>query len=86
MKIYDVFISYRRSDGLKDAEALYRYLIEKGLRVFFDKYEMIDGHYFTTQIKNNLLMAPNYIFLATPKALAFREGEDWVRTEIEIAI
>ncbi len=86
MKLYDVFISYRRSDGLKEAEALYRYLTDKGLRVFFDKYEMIDGYYFTTQIKNNLLMAPNYVFLATPKALAFYEGEDWVRTEIEIAI
>lgn len=86
MKLYDVFISYRRSDGLKEAEALYRYLTDKGLRVFFDKYEMIDGHYFTTQIENNLLMAPNYVFLATPKALVFREGEDWVRTEIKIAI
>lgn len=86
MKLYDVFISYRRSDGLKEAEALYRYLTNKGLRVFLDKYEMIDGHYFTTQIKNNLLMAPNYVFLATPKALTFVKGEDWVHTEIEIAI
>lgn len=86
MKIYDVFISYRRSDGLIIAEALYKYLTSKGLRVFFDKHEMIDGHYFTTQIENNLRIAPNYILIATDDVFNFREKEDWVRKEIEIAI
>lgn len=86
MKIYDTFISYRRSDGLPFAEALYNYLTSKGLRVFFDKHEMIDGHYFTSQIENNLIMAPNYILIVTDDVFKFREGEDWVRKEIEIAI
>lgn len=86
MNIYDVFISYRRSDGLTIAEALYKYLISKGLRVFFDKHEMIDGHYFTTQIESNLKIVPNYILVATDDVFKFREKEDWVRKEIEVAI
>lgn len=86
MKIYDVFISYRRSDGLPFAEALYDYLTSKGLRVFFDKNEMIDGHYFTTQIEKNLIIAPNYILIATDDVFKFRNGEDWVKREIEVAI
>lgn len=86
MRIYDVFISYRRSDGLTIAEALYKYLTSKGIRVFFDKHEMIDGHYFTTQIETNLKIAPNYILVATNDVFKFREKEDWVRKEIEVAI
>ena len=86
MKIYDVFISYRRSDGLIIAETLYKYLTSKGLRVFFDKHEMIDGHYFTTQIETNLKIAPNYILVATDDVFKFRKKEDWVRKEIEVAI
>jgi len=86
MKIYDVFISYRRSDGLTKAEALYRYLTEKGLRVFFDKCEMLDGHYFTTQIEKQLRAVPNYVLVATDDVFRFRQGEDWVRTEMQIAL
>lgn len=86
MKIYDVFISYRRSDGLAKAEALYRYLTEKGLRVFFDKHEMVDGHYFTEQIEEQLRTVPNYVLVATDDVFRFRQGEDWVRTEMQIAL
>lgn len=86
MNICDVFISYRRSDGLRIAEALYKYLTNKGLRVFLDTHEMIDGHYFTTQIESNLKIAPNYILVATEDVFKFRDGEDWVQKEIEVAI
>lgn len=86
MRIFDVFISYRRTDGLIIAEALYKYLTSKGLRVFFDKHEMIDGHYFTTQIETNLKIAPNYILVATGDVFKFREKEDWLRKELEVAI
>ncbi len=86
MKIYDVFISYRRIGGFAIAEALYKYLTSKGLRVFFDKHEMIDGHYFTTQIETNLKIAPNYILVATDDVFKFRKKEDWVCKEIEVAI
>ena len=86
MKIYDVFISYRRSDGQTKAEALYRYLTEKGLRVFLDKHEMVDGHYFTAQIEKQLRTLPNYVLVATDDVFRFRQGEDWVRTEMQIAL
>ena len=86
MKIYDVFISYRRSDGQTKAEALYRYLTEKGLRVFLDKHEMVDGRYFTAQIEKQLRTVPNYVLVATDDVFRFRQGEDWVRTEMQIAL
>ena len=77
-----MFLSYRRDDGDKITEAIYDYLTEKGLRVFFDKEKMIDGKYFTEQIKDNVTAAPCYLFVGTPKAFQFRNGEDWVREEI----
>lgn len=43
MKIYAVFTSYRQSDSLTIAEALYKYLTSKGLRVFLDRHKMIDS-------------------------------------------
>lgn len=86
MEIYDVFISYRRSDGEMLANQIHDYLKERGLRVFLDKQSMKDGHYFTDQIERNLRGAPNYILVATKDVFDFREGEDWVRNEIEIAL
>lgn len=86
MKLYDVFLSYRRSDGLEIAEALYRYLTSRGLRVFFDLCEMVDGDYFTTQIEKHLRSAPNYVLIASQDVFSFRQGEDWVHREIEIAL
>lgn len=86
MKIYDVFLSYRRSDGFNLAYEIYKYLTASGLRVFFDKEKMEDGHYFTTQIVKYLQQSPNYILVATPDVFKFREGEDWVREEIELAL
>ena len=85
-RFYDVFLSYRRDDGDKITEAIYDYLTEKGLRVFFDKEKMIDGKYFTEQIKDNVTAAPCYLFIGTPKAFQFRSGEDWVREEIKLAM
>lgn len=86
MKIYDVFISYRRSDGYEIAENIYEYLTKKGLRVFWDKHEMIDGHYFDTQIKINLCRTPNVVLIATNDVFSFQPDEDWVRAEIGIAV
>lgn len=86
MKIYDVFISYRRSDGYEIAENIYEYLTKKGLRVFWDKHEMIDGHYFDTQIKINLCRTPNVVLIATNDVFSFQPDEDWVRVEIGIAV
>lgn len=86
MEIYDVFISYRRSDGETLAVQVQKFLSDKGLRVFFDKRDMKDGGYFTTQIESNLRKAPHYILIASQDALKIRDGEDWVRKEIAIAL
>ncbi len=86
MEIYDVFISYRRSDGEEYAKELYKELTNKGLRVFFDSKKMEHGKDFPSQLKCNVKNTPNYILIATPDVFKFRDGEDWVRTEIEIAL
>lgn len=88
MAVYDVFLSYRRSDGSDLAKDLYQKLQRAGLRVFFDQSEMVDGHYFNTQISAALKQAPNYILVATPEVFPFRDEaqeSDWVKKEIELA-
>ena len=47
---FDVFISYRRSDGTELAKAVRDYLTSRGLRVFLDTRELIDGQFFDTQL------------------------------------
>ena len=88
MAVYDVFLSYRRSDGSDLAKDLYQKLQRAGLRVFFDQSEMVDGHYFNTQISAALKQAPNYLLVATPEVFPFRDEaqeSDWVKKEIELA-
>lgn len=88
MTIYDVFISYRRSDGMAIAEALNDYLTSKGLRVFFDKSEIKDGEDFKARIQSSLIQAPNYLLVATTEAFKFYDKSvksDWVKREMEIA-
>lgn len=96
MGIYDVFISYRRGEsengGTAIAESLYRYLTEKGLRVFFDVEKMKDGHYFWPQIEEGIKVAPNYVLIGTTEAFRFRdvdeenEQRDYVKEEITLAL
>lgn len=103
MKIYDVFISYRRTNedvtkrkegygGSEIAEALYRYLTAKGLRVFYDKIEMPGGHYFWDSIADAIKVAPHYILVGSTDAFIYRDvdeenGErDYVKDEIELAV
>ena len=86
MTLFDVFLSYRRSDGYKLAELLYRFLTAKGLRVFWDKEEM-DAGYFDDQIHDRIVEAPHYLFLGTPDAFAFRRDSfDYVEAEMRLAI
>ena len=96
MGIYDVFISYRRGEGENSgtaiAQALYRYLTERGLRVFFDVEKMKDGHYFWPQIEEGIKVAPNYVLIGTTEAFRFREVDeeneqkDYVKEEITLAL
>lgn len=86
MEIYDVFISYRRSDGQAIAESLYKYLVQKGLRVFYDKEKLEIGAMFPEQLKNGIRVASTYVLIATKDVFNFRTKEDWVREEMECAL
>lgn len=86
MPIYDVFISYRRSDGAELAAVVANALRAKGLSVFFDTEEIKSGEDFTLRIENALRQAPNYLLIATPDVFKFRTDEkDWVLEEMKIA-
>lgn len=86
MTMYDVFISYRRSDGSALAESLAKYLRSKGLRVFFDRNEIKDSQDFKDRIETSLRQAPNYLLIASTAAFQFyTDQEDWVKREMEIA-
>ena len=88
-QVYDVFISYRRNDGFVIANKIYSYLTSKGLRVFWDKEEMVNGHYFTSQIQQNVITTPNFLFIGTNDALDFRtettDNPDYVAEEVRLA-
>lgn len=86
MKVYDVFISYRREDGKNAASQLHEFLIKMGIKVFFDTESIVDGHRWTTQIRDKLIAATHYILVGTKSAFEFRAGEDWVREEIKLAL
>ena len=84
---FDVFISYRRSDGSRIAERLFEFLTAKGLKVFLDREKMIKGQYFDAQIREHVIASPNYIFVGTPDAFKFRTNDfDYVAEEIRLAI
>ena len=86
-QMFDVFISYRRSNGGTElANVVRNYLTSRGLRVFLDTRELIDGQYFDTQLRERLIETPNYVLIATPEAFQFRKGEDWVLEEIKLAV
>lgn len=85
-KVYDVFISYRSQDGEELANRLNDYLTGKDIRVYLDKIEMEPGKPFPEQLRNALAAAPHYVLIGSANALTFREGEDWVRTELSIAL
>ena len=86
-QMFDVFISYRRSNGGTElANVVRNYLTSRGLRVFLDTRELIDGQYFDTQLRERLIETPNYVLIATPEAFQFRKGEDWVREEMKLAV
>lgn len=86
MELFDVFISYRRGVGTQIAEALYTYLTERGLRVFRDQEKLENGDMFPPQLERNLRIAPNFVLIGTEDAFRFRQGKDWVRTEIKLAL
>lgn len=87
MKHRDIFISYRRSDGLYPAYLLYDCLMDCHYSVFFDKKSMKSGE-FPNQIKEAINHCKDFILLVTPDMFSKRifRKDDWCKKEIEIAL
>lgn len=83
---YDVFLSYRRSDGKLLARLLKESLEKQGYRVFLDMDELLDG-VFDERVLQAIESAPIFLLLMTPHVCNRCSHEkDWVRMEIACAI
>ena len=83
---YDIFISYRRSNGWDIAKHLRDILIEKGYSVFFDVYSLKNGD-FNTALLERIEDCKDFIIILSENALDRCQDErDWVRTELAYAL
>lgn len=83
---YDIFISYRRTDGKDIARALKESLAARGYQVFLD-YDALQDGVFDRRILDAIDSAPIYILLLTAHCLDRCVNEnDWVRLELEHAL
>ncbi|MBQ1847158.1 MAG: TIR domain-containing protein [Clostridia bacterium] len=91
-KAYDVFISYRRSDGKETAIQLQKYLDSKGVRAFFDQRDIDTGVDFTDELRGTVRRTPHYVLIGTKNTFEFRKENketgdlDFVREEIRLAL
>ena len=85
-KQYDIFISYRRSDGT-DIARIFDLAFQKArCRTFLDFNNLTTGR-FDKRIENAILDAPVFVMILTKDYFArCNEEDDWVRKEIECAI
>ena len=85
----DVFLSYRRKGGSQLAQLIKVYLKLRGFTVFLDVDNLGRGA-FDTALEKNLYAAKNVVVLLTPgcldRCITDKEGKDFVRREIAIAL
>lgn len=85
-KNFDIFISYRRSDGKEIAWIFYENFKKRGYRTFLDFEELTDGK-FDKRIENAILDAPIFVMILTNDYFArCNDKNDWVRREIDCAL
>ena len=85
-KNYDIFLSYRRSDGKLLARLLKESLEKRGYRVFLDMDELLDS-VFDEHIIQAIQSAPIFLLLMTKQCFSrCSHTNDWVRMEIECAV
>ena len=85
-KSYDIFLSYRRSDGKLLARLLKESLEKRGYRVFLDMDELLDS-VFDEHIIQAIQSAPIFLLLMTKQCFSrCHNANDWVRLEIECAV
>ncbi|MDY0075343.1 MAG: toll/interleukin-1 receptor domain-containing protein, partial [Acholeplasmataceae bacterium] len=71
MQNYDVFISYRRIDGVYPALLLFRDLVDSGYDVFFD-FDSIRSGEFPQAIEEGIKGCIDFIMLVTKEAFSER--------------
>lgn len=76
---YDIFISYRRTDGSAYAEKLWRDLKSAGLTPFLDRDETPGGAQLTPTLVRALRRSRMLVVLLTPDVL----DSEWVQQEVE---
>ncbi|MEE0992964.1 MAG: TIR domain-containing protein, partial [Bacteroidales bacterium] len=85
-KNFDVFISYRRSDGTVKAKALDLAFSIDDCRTFLD-FKSLGTGAFDKRLEDAVLDAPIFVMVLTPDYFArCNEKGDWVRREIELAL
>lgn len=93
---FDIFISYRRSDGIQAARRLrqklqrydipsrLKHLRREKLKVFLDTvYERGADDFYERNIRPALLSSRRLIVLATPDAISRSDADDWIQREIQ---
>lgn len=86
-RTYDIFLSYRRSDGVYPAYQLYHDLCDANYSTFFDMKSMRSGP-FPDQLRTAIQYCSDFILLATKDTFSERifDEEDWIRIELKEAI
>lgn len=85
-KQYDIFISYRRSDGKHTARLFKSEFEKRGYNAFLDFDDLTDGK-FDKRIEKAILDAPIFLMILTNDYFArCNDKDDWVRREIECAL
>ena len=85
-KNFDVFISYRRSDGTDKARILDLAFSIDDCRTFLD-FKSLGTGAFDKRLEDAVLDAPIFVMVLTPDYFArCNEKGDWVRKEIELAL
>ena len=85
-KNFDIFISYRRSDGDAIARILNAEFALRDFRCFLD-FDSLGGGKFDEKIEAAILDAPVFAMVLTPDYFSrCNDKGDWVRREIELAL
>ena len=82
---YDIFLSYRRDGGIKDAMLLKNALEDRGYSVFLDMNSLHEGQ-FDEQLYQRIDECTDFVLVLPKGALdRCKNEDDWVRKEIEHA-
>ena len=82
---YDIFLSYRRDGGIKDAMLLKNALEDRGYSVFLDMNSLHAGQ-FDEQLYQRIDECTDFVLVLPKGALdRCKNEDDWVRKEIEHA-